>query len=314
MEVIHSLSNYRSSKKTIVTIGTFDGVHIGHQKIIEQLVNTAKKTNKKSVLLTFFPHPKMVLQKEASIELIDTIEERSYLLSKTELDCLIIHPFNKKFSQLTALDFIKDILIDKLNISKLIIGYDHHFGKNREGNIEQLVEYGRLYDFEVEEITAQNVDDISVSSTKIRRALASKNIETANKYLGYYFMLNGRVVKGEELGDKIGFPTANIYVKERYKIIPETGVYIVKSIFDNKEVFGMMNVGFRPTIDGKHQTIEVHFFDFNQDLYGREITVEILYFLRDEQKFNSIELLITQLKKDKENTLNYLKMNRFIKK
>ena len=314
MEVIHSLSNYRSSKKTIVTIGTFDGVHIGHQKIIEQLVNTAKKTNKKSVLLTFFPHPKMVLQKEASIELIDTIEERSYLLSKTELDCLIIHPFNKKFSQLTALDFIKDILIDKLNISKLIIGYDHHFGKNREGNIEQLVEYGRLYDFEVEEITAQNVDDISVSSTKIRRALASKNIETANKYLGYYFMLNGRVVKGEELGDKIGFPTANIYVKERYKIIPETGVYIVKSIFDNKEVFGMMNVGFRPTIDGKHQTIEVHFFDFNQDLYGREITVEILYFLRDEQKFNSIELLITQLKKDKENSLNYLKMNRFIKK
>ena len=309
MEIIHSLSNYNHKENTVVTIGTFDGVHIGHQKIIEQVVQTAKKLKKKSVLLTFFPHPRMVLQQNASIELINTIDERAELLSKTGLDYLIIHPFSIEFSRLTALDFVRKILVNQLNTSKLIIGYDHHFGKNREGNLEQLTEYSHLYNFEVQEIPAQDINDVAVSSTKIRKALSDKNIKTANKYLGYNFMLNGTVVNGKQLGGKIGFPTANISVKEDYKLIPKTGVYVVKSIIENNVILGMMNIGFRPTLEGKHQTIEVHFFDFENDLYNQNLTIEILYFLRDEEKFESVEKLISQLNKDKKIALNYIQNN-----
>jgi len=309
LEIIHSLSNYNHTEKTVVTIGTFDGVHIGHQKILEQVVASAKKLHQKSVLLTFFPHPRMVLQKDASIELINTIDEKAKLLAKTGLDCLVIQPFSLEFSRLSALDFVRSILVNQLNISKLIIGYDHHFGKNREGNLEQLTEYSHLYDFEVEEIPAQDINDVSVSSTKIRRALSEQHIKTANKYLGYNFMLSGTVVNGKQLGGKIGYPTANIHIEESYKLIPKTGVYVVKSIINDILVFGMMNIGFRPTINGKNQTIEVHFFDFNEDLYAQNLTIEILYFLRDEEKFTSVEKLISQLEIDKSNTLNYLQNN-----
>ncbi len=309
MKIVNSISNFSSKEKTFITIGTFDGVHFGHQKIIEKLVAEAKVAKKKSVLLTFFPHPRMVLQKEASIELLNTIEERAFLLEKTGLDYLIIHPFSKEFSRKTALEFVRDILVNQLNISKLIIGYDHHFGKNREGNITQLTEYSHVYDFKVEEILAQDIDSVAVSSTKIRKALASGNLKTANKYLGYNFMLNGTVVNGKQLGGKIGFPTANLDVKESYKLIPKTGVYAVKSIIENKVVYGMMNIGSRPTVNGNHQTIEVHFFDFNQDLYTQNLTIELLYFLRDEEKFDSVESLIHQLKKDEETTRNYIKNN-----
>ena len=309
MKIVNNTSEFFSKQATFVTIGTFDGVHYGHQKIIEKLVIESKKAGKKSVLLTFFPHPRMVLQKDASLELINTIEERANLLEKTGLDYLIIHPFSKSFSRTTALEFVRDILVNQLNISKLIIGYDHHFGKNREGNITQLTEYSHLYGFTVEEIPAQDIDDVSVSSTKIRRALHSGNLKTANNYLGYEFMLNGTVVNGKKLGGKIGYPTANIDVKETYKLIPKTGVYVVKSTIDNTTIFGMMNIGSRPTVNGKHQTIEVHFFDFNQDLYNQQLTIELLYFLRDEQKFDSINLLIHQLKKDEEVARNYIKNN-----
>lgn len=310
MKIFQKTSSFSSEEKTFVTIGTFDGVHFGHQKIIEKLVSEAKKSKKKSVLLTFFPHPRMVLQKDASIELINTIEERATLLKKTGLDYLIIHPFSKEFSRTTALEFVRDVLVNKLNISKLIIGYDHHFGKNREGNITQLTEYSHLYNFEVEEIPAQDIDDVSVSSTKIRHALHSGSLKTANNYLGYNFMLNGNVVNGKKLGGKIGYPTANIDVKESYKLIPKTGVYVVKSLMDKEIIFGMMNIGNRPTVNGNHQTIEVHFFDFNKDLYGQNITIELLYFLRDEQKFDSLELLIAQLKKDEETARNHIKNNK----
>ena len=251
----------------------------------------------------------MVLQKDSNIELINTIDERAELLAETGLDFLIIHPFSKEFSRLTALDFVRDILVDKLNTSKLIIGYDHHFGKNREGNLEQLTEYSHVFDFEVEEIPAQDINDVSVSSTKIRKALADKNIKTANKYLGYNFMLTGVVVNGKQLGGQIGFPTANIDIKEDYKLIPKTGVYIVKSTIKNKEVYGMMNIGFRPTVNGNHQTIEVHYFDFESDLYNQTLTIEVLYFLRDEQKFDSVKNLVSQLKIDKTNALNHLQNN-----
>ncbi|WP_439128561.1 bifunctional riboflavin kinase/FMN adenylyltransferase, partial [Polaribacter sp.] len=229
MKTIIDISNFTPEEKTFVTIGTFDGVHFGHQKILEKLITETKKAGKKSVLLTFFPHPRMVLQKDASIELINTISEREKLLQKTGLDYLIIHPFSREFSRTTALEFVRDILVNKFNISKLIIGYDHHFGKNREGNIQQLTEYSHLYDFTVEEIPAQDIDDVSVSSTKIRRALHDGNLKTANNYLGYHFMLNGIVVNGKKLGGKIGYPTANINIEEDYKLIPKTGVYVVKS-------------------------------------------------------------------------------------
>jgi riboflavin kinase/FMN adenylyltransferase len=307
LKIVQNISNFSDKEKTYVTIGTFDGVHFGHQKIIEKLIDEAKKADKKSVVLTFFPHPRMVLQKDVSLELINTIEERATLLKKTGLDYLIIHPFSKEFSRMTALEFVRDILVNQLNISKLIIGYDHHFGKNREGNITQLTEYSHLYDFKVEEIPAQDIDDVSVSSTKIRRALATGNLKTANNFLGYDFMLNGNVVNGKKLGGKIGYPTANIDIKESYKLIPKTGVYIIKSTIDEKTIFGMMNIGNRPTVNGNHQTIEVHFFDFNQNLYDRNLTIELIYFLRDEEKFDSVEILIQQLKKDEETARDYIK-------
>ncbi len=309
MNTIQNIANFYTSEKTYVTIGTFDGVHFGHQKIIEKLVLEAKKANRKSVLLTFFPHPRMVLQKDNSLELINTIEERANLLEITGLDYLIIHPFSIAFSRMSALAFVRDILVNQLHISKLIIGYDHHFGKNREGNIIQLTEYSHLYDFKVEEIPAQDIDAVSVSSTKIRNALAEGSLKTANSYLGYNFMLSGTVVNGKQLGGKIGYPTANINVKETYKLIPKTGVYVVLSKIQERNVYGMMNIGNRPTINGNHQTIEVHFFDFNADLYGQNLQIELLYFLRDEEKFDTIESLIIQLKKDEQTARAFVTKN-----
>ena len=309
MKIIRSITAFNSSEKTIVTIGTFDGIHIGHQKILKDLIKTAKKEGKKSVLLTFFPHPRMVLQKENKILLLNTIKEKSSLLEKMGLDYLIIHPFSKEFSRLTALDFVRDILVNKLNTSRLIIGYDHHFGKNREGNIHQLKEYSLLYDFKVEEIPAQDIDDVSVSSTKIRTALKDGNLKTANNYLGYHYMLNGTVVSGKKLGGTIGFPTANLEIKEPYKLIPKTGVYIIKTHINTVLYTGIMNIGFNPTVLGKHQTIEAHLFDFNEDLYGKEIMIEFIYFLREEHKFKSIEELVVQLNIDKENAISYLSNN-----
>lgn len=309
MKIIHSISNFSSKESSFVTIGTFDGIHIGHQKILGDLIQSAKQQNTKSVVLTFFPHPRMVLQKDVTLELLNTIDEKSKLLEKMGLDYLIIHPFSKEFSRLTALDFVRDILVNQLNTSKLIIGYDHHFGKNREGNIDQLREYSHLYDFDVQEIPAQDIDDVSVSSTKIRNALHEGHLKTANKYLGYNFMIHGTVVNGKKLGGKIGFPTANIDVKEDYKLIPKTGVYVIQAAIENTRYHGMMNIGYRPTLDGKHQTIEAHFFDFEGDLYDQFLKIEFLYFLREEQKFDSVDELIAQLKKDQENALSFLENN-----
>jgi riboflavin kinase/FMN adenylyltransferase len=309
LKVIQSIAAFNSSEKTIVTIGTFDGIHIGHQKILKNLIRTANNEGKKSVLLTFFPHPRMVLQKENKILLLNTIKEKSSLLEKMGLDYLIIHPFSREFSRLTALEFVRDILVNKLNTSRLIIGYDHHFGKNREGNIHQLKEYSLLYDFKVEEIPAQDIDDVSVSSTKIRTALKDGNLKTANNYLGYHYMLNGTVVSGKKLGGTIGFPTANLEIKEPYKLVPKTGVYIIKTHINTVLYTGIMNIGFNPTVLGKHQTIEAHLFDFNEDLYGKEITIEFIYFLREEHKFESVEELVVQLNIDKENAISYLSNN-----
>lgn len=306
MKVIENYKNFSISKKSIVTIGTFDGVHVGHQKIMEQLVATAQENNANSVLLTFFPHPRMVLQKDNSLKLINTIAEKIEILEKTGLDYLIIHPFDKDFSRLTAFDFVRTILVNHLNTAELVIGYDHRFGKNREGNFEQLQEYGHMYDFKVTEIPAQDINQISVSSTKIRNAILNAEIEKANEYLGYSFSLEGTVVSGEKLGNTIGYPTANIDLLETYKLIPKTGAYLIRSFLNGKTVYGMMNIGNRPTVNGLKETIEVHFFDLSKDLYGSQLTVELLIFLRNEQKFSSIEELKNQLFLDKEKSLELI--------
>jgi len=311
LKIYTNLTNYTSINKTFVTIGTFDGVHVGHQKVLSKLVQSAKKNNASSVLLTFFPHPRMILQKNANIKLINTIDERIKLLEKTGLEILVIHEFTKDFAEKTALNFVKNVLVDNLKISNLIIGYDHRFGKDREGNFEQLTTFGGKFGFEVSKIPHQEIDHITISSTKIRKAIELGNIEEANRYLGYYFMLTGEVVKGKNLGEKIGFPTANISIKETYKLLPKTGSYVVKAVLENETVYGMMNIGFRPTIKGKNQTIEIHFFDFNKDLYGKSIQIDVLKFLRDEQKFDSVDDLKNQLQKDREKSLKIIKNNRF---
>lgn len=306
MKIYTDLSDYTSTNKSFVTIGTFDGVHIGHQKVLSNLVHSAKKSGASSVLLTFFPHPRMVLQKDSDIKLINTIDERIKLLKKTGLELLVIQEFTKDFAEKTALDFVKNVLVDHLKISKLIIGYDHRFGKNREGNFEQLTAYGKTFGFDVVKISQQEIDHIAISSTKIRKAIELGNIEEANRYLGYAFMLTGEVVKGKNLGEKIGFPTANLEIKETYKLLPKTGSYIVKSELENETVYGMMNIGFNPTVKGKKQTIEIHFFDFNKDLYGKKIQIDVLKFLRDEQKFDNVENLINQLQKDKQKSMEII--------
>lgn len=305
LKITEGYNHFYTPKKTILTIGTFDGVHIGHQKIIEQLVSASKEKNETSVLLTFFPHPRMVLQKDTSIKLINTIEEKSKLLQQFGLDELIIHPFSKEFSRLSAFEFVRDILVKQLNISKLIIGYDHHFGKNREGNFEQLEEYGNMFDFELEEISAQTLNDISVSSTKIRNALINGDIEKANDYLGYQFNITGTVVEGNNIGTKIGYPTANIKVLESYKLIPKSGAYVIKSTIKGIEYLGMLNIGNRPTINGIDETIEAHFFDFSGNLYEEQLEITFLKFIRNEHKFESLEKLTLQLHQDKKYALSF---------
>lgn len=311
MKIYTDLANYTSKNKTYVTIGTFDGVHLGHQKVLSNLVIGAIKNNASSVLLTFFPHPRMVLQKDSKIKLINTIEERIELLKKTGLDALVIHEFTEDFAEKTALDFVKNVLVDHLKISNLIIGYDHRFGKNREGNFDQLTKYGKIFGFEVTKISQQEIDNITISSTKIRKAIELGNMEEANRYLGYCFMLTGEVVKGNNLGEKIGFPTANLEIKESYKLLPKTGSYVVKAQLENETVYGMMNIGCNPTVEGKKQTIEIHFFDFNKDLYGKKIQIDVLKFLRDEQKFDSVEDLKNQLKTDKQKSLENINNSLF---
>jgi len=300
------LENYSSKTPSVITIGTFDGVHIGHRKIINQLTTISSTDNLVSILLSFFPHPKMVLQSNNEIKLINTINEKQDLLNALNLDFLIIKEFTKEFSRLSALEFVRDILVNKLNAKHIIIGYDHHFGRNRTANIQQLREFGELYDFTVTEILAQDIDNIAISSTKIRKALNNGDIKLANNYLGYNYFFNGTVIHGNNIGQTISFPTANIKIDESYKLVPKNGVYIVKSFIDNKCVFGMMNIGTNPTFNRKNQSIEIHFLDFNKNIYNQSLSVEMISRIRSEKKFSSVENLKKQLQLDKVTTLSYI--------
>lgn len=300
MVTVQSISKYDERHPTAITIGTFDGVHIGHRKILERLIKNAATLELKSTVLTFFPHPRMVLQKDSDIKLLNTIGEKTKILRELGLDQLIIHPFTKEFSRLSATEFVRDILVNDLKTKKIIIGYDHRFGRNRNANITDLRAFGSALDFQVEEIPAQEIDEVSVSSTKIRRALEEGDVSTANTYLGYRYMLTGTIQKGKGLGRQINFPTANLHIKETYKLVPKNGVYVVQSNLFGKMVYGMMNIGYNPTVEGKDKSTEIHFFDFNKDLYGKEIQVDILHRIRDEHKFESVDALQKQLQKDKE--------------
>jgi riboflavin kinase/FMN adenylyltransferase len=300
---------FKSEHPTVITIGTFDGVHAGHQKIIEKLVNTAKISNMESAILTFFPHPRMVLQKESDIKLINTIEERKKILSNSGIDHLIIHPFTHQFSRLTAREFVRDILVHKLKAKKIIIGYDHRFGRNRTADINTLKKFGEEYGFEVEEIGKQEVEDVAVSSTKIRKALLEGKVEKANSYLQQPFMLTGVVVRGKGLGKDFGYPTANLKIEETYKLIPKNGVYIVRAEIDEIPYFGMMNIGTNPTVGGTEQTIETYFFLLDQDLYGQKLEIELLTRIRDEKTFDSIDSLKRAMKQDEAFTSQFIKDN-----
>ena len=307
MNIYSSASKYNNPRASVVTIGTFDGVHIGHNAILNRLITTAKNEDLDSVVLTFFPHPRMVLQTDSSIKLINTIDERKDLMNKTGLDHLIIHPFTKAFSRLTALEFVKDILVHKLNIKKIVIGYDHRFGRNRNADIEDLKKFGLTYDFEVEEISAQELDDVAVSSTKIRNALKVGDIQTANTYLGYPFMLSGTVVKGKAIGRTIQYPTANLELSEDYKLVPKNGVYLVKAIIDAKTVYGLTNIGTNPTAGGTTKTIETYFLNFSDDLYEKRLQIEFLTHIRDEETFKSMDALKKAIQRDEYFARNFLK-------
>jgi riboflavin kinase/FMN adenylyltransferase len=295
----------KSSKVT--TIGTFDGVHIGHQKILKQVVTLAKKQGYTPVVLTLFPHPRMVLQKDDSIKLLNTIDERIDILKSLGIEDVVVKEFTKAFSNLSAKDYVKNILVDDLNTKQIVIGYDHHFGKNRSANIKDLKTFAKHYGFKVEEISAQDIKDVTVSSTKIRNALDKGEVALANSYLGYNYFITGKVIKGKGLGRTIDFPTANIHIEESYKLIPNDGVYVIKSQIEDKIVFGMMNIGTNPTVDGKTRSIEVHFLNFKNNIYNTTLKVEFLIRLRSEQKFKNLEALKVQLKTDKMHALDYIK-------
>ncbi|APY08249.1 riboflavin biosynthesis protein RibF [Winogradskyella sp. J14-2] len=291
----------------ILTIGTFDGVHIGHQKILKRVVALAQKENLVPSVLTLFPHPRMVLQKDDNIKLLNTIEERIQLLKNLGIEEVVVKEFTKEFANLSAKDYVQHILVEELNTKQIIIGYDHHFGKNRSANINDLKIFAEEFNFKVEEISAQEIKDVTVSSTKIRNALSDGQIEIANTYLGYNYFLSGDVVKGKGIGRTLDYPTANILIKESYKLIPRDGVYIVKSKIEDTIVYGMMNIGTNPTVSGKTRSIEVHFFDFDKDIYGKKLRVEFLHWLRSEKKFRNLDALKKQLSKDMIDALKHIK-------
>lgn len=306
MKIFHSIKDFSSPKKTILTLGTFDGVHIGHKKILEKVIQHTHGEEYESLVLTFFPHPRMILQERSEIKLLNTISEKVILLEQLGIQNLVIHPFDESFSRLTAEEFVKTVLVEQFKIQKIIIGYDHRFGRNRTADINNLIEFGEKYNFEVEQISAQEINAISVSSTKIRNAIQQGDMLLANKYLGYNYFLTGTVIQGKQLGRTIGFPTANLKIEEDYKLIPLKGVYIVSSQINNQEVFGMMNIGLNPTVGGENLSIEIHYLDFEADLYNQQITVSILKRIRGEEKFDSITLLKEQIEKDKIQTLSYI--------
>lgn len=299
-------SQFKSNRNSVVTIGTFDGVHVGHAAILQRVVAAGEKDGLDSVLLTFHPHPRRVIQKESNIQLLTTLSEKKERLAKTGLDHLVIHPFTHEFSRLTAVEYVRDILVGQLKAKKVIIGYDHRFGRNRTANITDLKEFGKIYNFEIEEISAQELDEVAVSSTKIRKALAAGNITTANSFLGYPYSISGTVVEGKRIGRTIDYPTANLKVDESYKLIPHNGVYVTQTHLNGQRVYGMTSIGTNPTVGGRNKTIETYFLNTKKDLYGAQLQLEFLTHIRDEEHFGNIEQLKEAIQKDELFTKDFI--------
>lgn len=302
MKVIDHIDHFDRPDNAVVTIGTFDGVHIGHQTILRKIANEAKTSGGSSILITFWPHPRFILNKDADkLKLLTTFDEKVSLIRELKIDYIVKIAFTKEFSDLSADDFVRKILVEKIGVKKLFIGYDHHFGNNREGNIDFLKSNASDYGFEVEEIARQDIDDIGVSSTKIRDALTNGEIHLANALLGRNYSIGGEVVHGEKRGRSIGFPTANIEIPESYKLLPADGSYAIFAEVDGKKLKGMLNIGYKPTVNGSKRTIEAHLFNFEEEIYGKSITIEFIKSLRKEIKFESVDELKEQLEKDKVN-------------
>jgi len=300
MKIYHGIDDFVRLNYAVVTSGTFDGVHVGHQKILSRLRETAGKNGGETVVITFWPHPRLVLHPEdTSLKLLNTFEEKAALLKAQGIHHLVRIPFTKEFSQLSSEEFITQIIVNTIGTRKLVIGHDHHFGKNREGSFEQLLADGPKYGFEVEEIPRQDIDHVGVSSTKIRQALEDGDIDTATHFLGNFYSLTGRVVMGDKLGRLLGYPTANIEVDTAYKLIPADGIYAVTVDHANKRYKGMLYIGNRPTVNGVKRNIEVNIFDFAQDIYGESLTVHFHKLIRGDIKFNDLEALKEQLHLDK---------------
>ncbi|RXQ96497.1 bifunctional riboflavin kinase/FAD synthetase [Ancylomarina salipaludis] len=309
MKVHTDLNNF-SAKNPVVTIGTFDGVHLGHKKVIKRLQELAKAVNGETVIFTFYPHPRLVLDThQAELRLINTLEEKKILLEATGIDHLVIYPFTKEFSKLSYTDFVEKILVGKIGMRSLVVGYDHKFGHKRKGTYEDLKMYADKLNFNIEQLEVLNVDAIDISSTKIRQALSQGDIETTNKYLGHRYFIKGIVVGGKKIGHEIGFPTANIDPQESYKLVPKDGVYAVKVEVDEVMYTGMLNIGFRPTVNHQmdNRSIEVNIFDFDENIYYKNISIYFYKRIRDEQMFKGIDALKEQLEKDKETVLDLFK-------
>jgi len=306
LKIYNHFSEFKKLENAVVTIGTFDGVHFGHQKILKRLCELAKATGGESVILTFFPHPRLIIDPEnQQLKMINTVEEKAKILANIGVDHLIITPFTRDFSNLTPAEYIKQILIDTIGVKNIIVGYDHRFGKDRQGGMSDLQEFAGIYGFEIEEIPEQDINDVAVSSTKVRTALLEGDVALAASFLGYNFSIHGRVIKGDKIGRTIGFPTANIFVEETYKLIPSDGIYAVTVELNAVVYKGMAYIGQRPTINGMTRNIEVNIFDFSQEIYGQLITMNFLKFLRHDVKFTGLEALKDQLHDDKLATLKF---------
>jgi len=307
MKIYHGIEHFEKIKNAVVTSGTFDGVHHGHQAILHRLRESANSIHGETVVITYWPHPRMVLNPaDTSLKLLNTFEEKALLLEDAGTDHLLRIPFTKDFSQLSSDEFVKKILIDKIGTRKLVIGYDHHFGKNREGSFEQLRANAPAYGFEVEEIPRQLIDDVAVSSTRIREALERGDVSEARHFLGRNYSLTGMVVRGDQIGRTIGYPTANIQVDSVYKLIPMDGIYAVRVSIGKRLFSGMLYIGKRPTLNATQQVIEVNLFDFDEDIYGDTVTLHFHSFLRGDEKFQDLDALKNQLAKDKINALHAL--------
>ncbi len=307
MNIYHHLDEFKPVKNAVVTIGTFDGVHLGHRKIINDLKQRAEATGGETVLLTFFPHPRMILHPEDEhLKLINTINERAELLEQAGIDHLIITPFSRDFSNQQADEYIREVLVNKIGAKTLVIGYDHRFGKDRQGGLNELQAAAPVYGFTVDEITEQDINEVAVSSTRIRNALLNAEVETANAFLGYPFFITGKVIRGDQIGRQLGYPTANLQVPENYKLIPADGIFAVTVEINTNSYQGMAYIGHRPTINGMTRNIEVNIFDFNEDIYSQTVRLNFHHFVRHDVKFNGLEALKEQLGQDKIDVLRLL--------